>query len=220
MPTSLYIYFEILSVLCAVIYYRELHNFHLGIWLPLVLINCITDIIGDNFAKAKIPNYYIYNSYLLISTPLYLCAFFKMLNYKGFIKKIFVVISILILLFIMLNLVFIQGHKEFDTYSLILIEFIISLLSLLVLLKLFNDNSSHFLLQDHPHFWIGGATLIFSVSTLFILGLQKFIEVNQLQIDGKNIYRILIPLLNIILYSSYSYAFFLCKKLTSRSLQQ
>jgi len=216
----IYIYFELLSLLFALWFYKGLRKFKLSPFILVLLTGCLADVAGGKLSDLKISNYYIYNGYLIISTPLYFYAFFKMLNYTGLTKKLYIIISMLVVVFISLNLFFIQGYKEFNTYSLIIIEFVITLLSLLVLLKLFNDNDTTIMLQQHPYFWISGSTLIFSISTLAILGLQQFIQTNNLQLDGKNIYRILIPMLNIILSGCYIYAFSLCHKLTSKLLPQ
>ena len=142
-----------------------------------------------------------------------------MLEYVSWIRVIFFCLGFLLLTFLLLNIFFIQGADHFDTYSLILTEFVTTLLSLLVLVKLFKEDDFSIMLYQHPYFWISGATLIFSVSTLVILGLQQYIEAQHLQYDGKNIYRVLTPIMNVVLYVSYSYAFFLCNKLTNRSSQ-
>jgi hypothetical protein len=214
-------YFQILSLLLSIVYSRGLRKFKISLFIPLLLLVCVTEFIGTNsrsYFHWK-NNYLVYDCYVIASFPITYFIFYKMLDYVGWIRVIFFCLGFLILVFFLLNIFFIQGVNDFNTYSLILTEFVTALLSLLVLVKLFKEDDFSIMLYQHPYFWISGATLIFSVSTLVILGLQQYIEAHHLQFAGKNIYRILIQIMNVVLYVSYSYAFFLCNKLTSRSSQ-
>lgn len=213
-------YFQILSLLLSIIYSRGLSKFKITGFIPLLTITCIVEFIGSNSLYFGWKNNYLwYDWYLIITLPINFYIFYKMLEYVSWIRVIFFSLGFLLLIFMLLNLFFIQGTDQFNTYSLILIEFVSTLLSLLVLIKLFKEDDFSIMLYHHPYFWISGATLIFSVSALVILGLQQYIEAQHLQYDGKNIYRILTPIMNVVLYVSYSYAFFLCNKLTSKSSQ-
>lgn len=213
-------YFQILSLLLSIIYNRGLSKFKISGFIPLLSITCIAEFIGSNRSYFGWKNnYLLYDWYLIISFLITYYVFYKMLAYVSWIRVIFFCLGFLLLTFLLLNIFFIQGADHFDTYSLILTEFVTTLLSLLILVKLFKEDDFSIMLYQHPYFWISGATLIFSVSTLVILGLQQYIEAQHLQYDGKNIYRVLTPIMNVVLYVSYSYAFFLCNKLTNRSSQ-
>src|ERR1700742_1726661 len=206
-------YFQILSLLLSIVYSRGLRKFKIALFIPLLLIVCVTEFIGINMAYFGWKNnYLLYDWYLIISFPITYYIFYRMLEYSGWIRIIFFSLGSLVLIFFLLNIFFLQGAGRFNTNTLILTEFVTALLSLLVLVKLFKEDDFSIMLYQHPYFWISGATLIFSVSTLVILGLQQYIEAQQLQYDGKNIYRILTPIMNVVLYVSYSYAFFLCNK--------
>jgi len=210
-------YFQMLSLLLSIIYSKGLSKLKINGFIPLLVIVVVTEFFGSNRSYFGWKNnYFLYDCYLIISFPLTFYIFYKMLLYVGILRIIYFSFGLLILIFFFLNLFYVQGINKFDTYTLILSEFVITLLSLLVLIKLFKEDDFTIMLYNHPYFWISGATLIFSVSTLVILGLQQYIEAEKIQIDGKNIYRILTPIMNVILYVSYSYAFFLCNKLTSK----
>ena len=214
-------YFQFFSLLLSIVYSRGLKKFNIsGIILWLVLA-CFVDFIGENYLYFHWKNnYLLYNCYLIISYPVTFFIFFKILAYNGWIKLVFLFINFLALAFFLLNLFLIQGIFEFNTNTLILSEFITALLALQVLIKLFKDDDFNILLYNHPYFWLSGGTLIFSVCILVILGLQRYIDAHKIQIDGENIYQILTPIINIILYASYSYAFFLCNKLTRKLSRQ
>jgi hypothetical protein len=214
-------YFQILSLLLSIVYSNGLSKFKISLFIPLLLVVCVTEFIGTNRAYFGWKNnYLVYDCYLIISFPITYYIFYKMLAYTSWLRIIYFSLGFLILTFFILNILFIQGEDKFNTNTLILTEFVTAILSLMVLIKLFKEDDFSIMLYDHPYFWISGATLIFSVSALVILGLQQYIEVNKLQYEGKNIYRILTPIVNVVLYVSYSYAFFLCNKLTNRSSQQ
>ena len=213
--------FQILSLLLSVVYSKGLRKFRLSLFIPLLLVVCVTEFIGTNRAYFGWKNnYLVYDCYLIISFPITYYIFYRMLAYTSWLRIIYFSLGFLILTFFILNILFIQGVGKFNTNTLILTEFVTAILSLLVLVELFKEDDFSVLLYDHPYFWISGATLISSVSALVILGLQQYIEVNKLRYEGKNIYRILTPIVNVVLYVSYSYAFFLCNKLTNKLSQQ
>jgi len=210
-------YFQILSLLLSIVFSKGLSAFKISGLIPLILIVCVTEFIGTNKSYFGWKNnYFVYDYYLLISFPLTFYIFYKMLAYTGLLRIIFFGFGTLVLIFFILNILFIQRIDHFDSFTVILSEFVITLLSLLVLVRLFKEDDFNILLYDHPYFWISGSSLIFGVSVLILLGLQQFIEEQKIQIDGKNIYRVITPIMNIVLYGSYSYAFFLCNRLVKK----
>jgi ABC-type dipeptide/oligopeptide/nickel transport system permease component len=74
-------------------------------------------------------------------------------------------------------------------------------------------SENYFELSKHPYFWTAAGLLIFSLGTLVVLGMNQFIRINNLTIVNKALYRTIMPVLNVILYSSYSYAFYLCARM-------
>lgn len=119
------------------------------------------------------------------------------------------------MLFILIDFYFLQGVSMFNTYSLILIMLLNIVFSVLILVNffLFDERTIDFL--KHPYLWINSGILIFSLGTLVVLGLQHYIEANKIVIGNKNAYRQIMPILNVILYSAYSYAFLLCHRTSS-----
>ena len=99
-----------------------------------------------------------------------------------------------------------------------MIEFIKGLLSLMTITKLLREDNYEISISSNPYFWISGGTLIFSIGAIVLIGPQQFILINKIQIGGVSVYRVVLPLLVLILYSSYCYAFYLCKKLTNKLL--
>jgi len=189
-------------------------------FIPLLFIVCITEIVAVNTSLfGWTGNLLVYNIYVIVSTPVTMYVFLRMLGYRGLTKTIYISIGALLFVFTVLNFLFVQGWEKFDTYSLIFVEFIIAMLALLVIKKLFQEDDSIILLNKHPYFWISASTLIFSAVTLIVLGLQQFLLLKKIQLGGVQIYRVIMPAINVFLYSCYGYAFYLCKKLTNRSSQ-
>jgi len=211
-------YFQLLSLVLAIVFYKNLKQFKLTGFVPLLFIVCVTEFLAGNFQSIGWKgNHTVYNIYVIISTPVTFYIFLQMLSYKSWARALYITVGILLFIFTLLNFLFLQGSVDFDTYSLILVEFIIAILSLLVIARLFQEDDTTVLLNHHPYFWIGASTLIFSAVTLIVLGLQQFLMLKKIQIGGVQIYRVIMPAINVFLYSCYSYAFYLCRKLTNKS---
>jgi len=220
MTIHYYIYFQLLSLLFAICFYKGLKRFKILGFIPLLFIVCITELIAVNttfFGWAN-NNLLIYNLYVIVSTPVTAYIFLRMLGYQGLKRSLYISMGVLLFTFTVLNFLFVQGQVNFNTYSLILVEFVIAMLALLVIARLFREDDSTILLNHHPYFWISASTLIFSAVTLIVLGLQQFFLLKRIQIGGVQIYRVIMPAINVFLYSCYSYAFYLCRKLTNKLL--
>ena len=204
-------YFELFSLLCALVFARGLNSFGIAVLIPLLLLDNVAEIIGVNFQYfGWKDNYFVYSLYLVLSTPLVLWLFGAMLRRNAPKNPYFVGVAIAIQGFVLINYCFIQGPFEFDTYSYLLITTAEIVLCCLVLARLaIRKDDQAGLLRD-PYFWINGATLLFNLVSLILLGALKFIALNHLEIRHKNLYLAILPAANALLYSGYSYAFILC----------
>lgn len=128
--------------------------------------------------------------------------------------------SMILMACLLFNICFFQGINQADIYSIILCEFAMAVISLLAVVKLFLDDDSALMLNTHPYFWISAGTFIFSAGALIIIGLHQYILAKNLRYGGLRVDRYVMPVLNYILYSSYGYAFILCRKLTNKPSQQ
>jgi hypothetical protein len=213
MHLNFYNLIQFLSLLVAIFCYKGLKKFSLFLFIPLLLVTCVVEILATNssFFGWK-SNYFIYNVYIIISLPLYLAIYGKMIVLNKKTRWVYLTICILCELLIILNYFFIEGVHTFNTYSLIFIEILqIGFCCLLLIQLALKDDKYNVHILNHPYFWINASTLLFSLGTFALLGLQKYIALHHIEIDGKSMYRIFLPVLNVILYSSYTYAFVLCK---------
>lgn len=206
-------YLQLICLLISLLFYRYLKRNSIQLFVPLVAIACATEITAANFRSFGWPNnYFVFNIYLLLSTLLKLFLFRKMLHLNKGTWRIFIIVSILLLGYICLNIFFIQGLMIFNNYSLIAICIIDISLSCFVLFQLVFAREEDSDLSKHPYFWINGGLLFFSLGTIVVLGLQPYIRENNLVTNKKILYGVIMPVLNVILYGSWSYSFILCRK--------
>lgn len=209
-----YHWFQLLSLAAAIICYRGLTRFSLVPFIPLLLVTCIIELMGSNMKFfGWTSNYFIYNMYLLLTPPLYLLLFHSMLRMNQKVKPIFTIIAALCILVILLNYFFVQGTDKFNSFSFLFIEIMNIVFCCLVLFRMaLVATPAKENIYTHPYFWISLSLLLFSLGAVMVLGMQEYIARNNIQLDGKNIYRTIMPLLNILLYLGYAYAFYLCRK--------
>jgi len=213
-----YQYVQLFSLLLAILCRKGLNFFSIGILIPILLLDNITEIIGSNFTRIfhSPDNYFVYNIYYLLSTPLYLYLFAAMLKGDAREKRRLLITGIAIELFIIVNYFCIQGRVEFNTFNALLVGTANIVLSCLVLTRLAirKEEETKMLMVD-PYFWINAMILLFSLVSIIVLGLQTYIALNHLQFEGKNLYFALLEAANAALYTGYSGAFLLCQ--TQRS---
>jgi hypothetical protein len=209
-------YFQLASLLIAVYCYRGLRACSLLAFIPLLIIVNITEFCGFNYGQLGLDsNYLIYNLYLLCSTPFYFYIAGKMLFLRDKENLVYYTICTLCLILILANFLLIQGPGRFNTYSVVLIEILRIVFSSLSLVRLTILDEKELNFTKEPFFWINAVNLLFGLITLVVLGLQNFILVNHVEIANRTLYNALLPSVNAIVYSGYSYAFILCRKQTT-----
>lgn len=212
MHIAWYEYFQILA-LCMAVYCRKgLKACSLLAFIPFLIIVNITELVANNYRYfGGQSNYYVYNLYLLTSTPFIFYLAGKMLFLSRKESVVFYIVCILCLLLVFVNYEFIQGKTQFNTYSLGLIEIMIIVFSGLCLVRLTVFDQEELNFMREPYFWINALNLLFGLITLVVLSLQTYILINHIEIGHKSLYHALLPAVNCIVYAGYSYAFILCR---------
>ncbi|MBC7588450.1 MAG: hypothetical protein H7178_08820, partial [Chitinophagaceae bacterium] len=187
-------------------------------FLPLLAVVCTIELLATNneFFGWK-SNYFLYNYYLLVSLPLHFYIFYKILGLVGTTKYVFLTIALLGIALSLFNYFSYQGKSVFNSNTLLFFEIINIFFSCILLIQMSLEDNSRVPILKHPYFWVAAPTLLFSLGTMVVLGLQQYISSNHIQVDGKSLYRIIVPALNVLLYSGYTYAFILCR-ITHRQL--
>jgi hypothetical protein len=217
MRIAWYEYFQIVALVTAVYCRKGLKTCSILAFIPLLIIVNITEFTAANFSYFGWPsNYLIYNLYLVISTPFFFYLAGKMLFLTKRESIIYYIVCVLCMLLVLVNFGFIQGMNHFNTYSLGLVEIMIIVFSGLCLVRLtvFDQQEMNFMRE--PYFWINSLNLLFGLITLVVLGLQSYILINHIEIAHKSLYNAILPVVNAIIYSGYTYAFILCRTQITR----
>jgi len=211
-------YFQMFSLLLAVLCRKGLNTFSIGILIPILLVDNVADFLGvnDYYIFHSTDNYFIYNIYYLVSTPLYLYLFTIMLKGDAREHRRLLFAALAIEGFLLINYFFIQGILPFDSFSAILVNLTNFVFSCLVLARLAMRKEENSPLLMDPFFWINAMILLFSIVSIVVLGLQKYIAVNHIQYDGKSLYIALSQAANAVLYTGYSGAILLCQMQRSK----
>ena len=218
MEIKYYQYFQLFSLLLAFICRRGLNSFSIGILIPILILDNLTEFLGSNHWSVfhTKGNYFVYNIYWLLSTPLFFYLFDAMLDGSPRDRRRLLWSGIVIETFLLVNYFFIQGQVEFDSFSAQLVSLACIILSCLVLTRLAIRKDDESGLLHDPVFWINAVLLLFNLVSLIVLGMHKFIVQNKLEIIHLNLYRAIIPAANAVLYIGYSYAFLLCQRQTRK----
>jgi hypothetical protein len=212
MQISWFEYFQILSLLLAIYCWRGLKTCSLLAFVPLLLIVNMAEISGGNYRSLGLSSsYFIYNLYLLFSTPFFFYLSGKMLFLSKKESVVFNLICTMALLLIIVNFCCIQGQTKFNTYSVILVEILNIIFAGLCLVRLTVLDQKELNFLKEPYFWINALNLLFGLITLVVLGLQDYILMNHIEIAHKSLYYAILPAVNAIVYAGYSYAFILCR---------
>jgi len=208
---------EFLSFILAVVFFADLKKFKLGGYLLYLLLVCITELTASNIeAFGLTNNHFVYDIFIVIGSMIITYIYYHILDYKGLAKKIYLSMSVGAISFMLFDLFYLQGFVVYDTYNNTVNTCIAIIVTSLLLVKLFMDDSTELKLTDNPYFWICAGTILFNLSDMLILGLQQFILQKQIKLGGIMLYNVILPIFCGILYGSLSYSFILCRKLTTR----
>jgi hypothetical protein len=205
-------YFQLFSLLVAVYCWKGLKACSLAAFIPLLVIVNVTELVGSNFqAFGWTSNYFVYNLYMLVSTPFFFYLAGKMLFLTRKETVIYIIVCGLCLLLMFVNYGFIQGRTRFNTFSMGLFEIMIIIFSGLCLIRLSVLDREEIKFMKEPFFWINSVNLLSGLIILVVLGLQSYILINHIEIAHHSLYSVILPIVNAIVYSGYSYAFILCR---------
>jgi hypothetical protein len=211
-------YFQILSLITAIYCWKGLKSCSLLAFIPLLIIVNAAELIGENYRTfGWSSNYRVYNLYLVLSTPFFFYLAGKMLFLTRKEAIIFFIVCILCMVLVCINLGFIQGPLQFNSYSLGLVDILMIVFSSLCLVRLTVFDQKELNFMREPYFWINSLNLLSCLITLVVLGLQSYILINKILIANKTLYNAILPAVNAIVYGGYIYAFILCRTQRARS---
>ncbi len=212
-------FFEYLSLIMSLVYYKGLKAYSLQLMVPFLIYICCSETVAAYYVELGMPTARGFvNVYHYISAAFFFVLFRKMIRPKGRPDLVYKAVAILSMLFFLYDLL------DSDIYQLNSSTVIISftqqvILSLLLVFKLSFDETRKMSLVQEPYFWIAAGVLIFSLVTIVTMGLQTYIYENRIRIFGKSAYMVIIPVACVVLYSCYAYAFYLAGKMKNSHQQ-
>lgn len=211
MPTITYFYITALALatLTGLVKFRKDWPNHLKaivLLLPYVLLIEIGVVFfRDRINKGNVlPQY---NIIMLVEFLVY-TYFFKQIIISGFIKKVISIFMVLFPVFWYVSVFFIFKITEWNSYVFLVggtFTIILALIYCYQLLTSIDDIS----IGSCSEFWITLGIIIFYSCEVPFMGLYNFLTINYPSLIMK--LQIGLQVTNIILYSSFTYAF-ICKK--------
>ncbi len=219
MQIGIYFYFELLSLLTVIIFYIQKRDKIQLYFIPFLFATVIVEIVGLNWVSLKAKGKYpMYNIFTMLEFLFYGFLFYKNLNKPTFKKIVLLFIPSFAFLAI-LNMMFIQGiNITFNTYTFLLGSFFIVVFCCLYFYESVLPDQIDQQLSKQPFFWVCSGLLIYYLGSVIINALFEYLINNDLRLEGQRIYKIINHSLNVILYSSFCIAFYLCpnhKKISS-----
>lgn len=183
--------------------------------IPYLLLTCIFEVAGVYMRKvAHIPNYNLYNVFLLFECGVTSYTFYSL--YKPFKNTgKWLITWYIVFMAIYLTELVMNHFKSFVSITATVMSVVFVLASLYYYYLKLMDESFERLAFSAPFWWVSGALFFYFGSTTCNIFFDYLSQIKPINHQLSIRYYIFI-LLNIILYSFWSYAF-LCRYLQRRS---
>ena len=214
MQAAVSLSFEVIALIFSIYFFLKKGNEIPGYFIPFLFITVTVETIGTWWLGGNdrfFGKFALYNIFTSFEFLFYSFLFY--LNFKRTVFKraalFFIPIYILI---VITNLSFIQGlNKTFHSYTFLLGSFFIVVFCCCYFYESVLPDQIDQQLSKQPFFWICSGLLIFYLGSVIINALFEYLVSNDLQQEGKRIYNIINRSLNVILYSTFCIAFYLCR---------
>jgi hypothetical protein len=190
----------LLSLVVAIYRYNRLRNYSMSV-LPWVLaVTVMTELIGGYIKfGTNNNNGWLYSIFALIQFPCYIELFRQQFKASGY-RRVALISFCCFIIWGLINFFFVQGYKTFDNYTVLVGSFILILLACLFFYELILKTDGEVSLLSVPMFWIGNGLFIFSTGTFFYISVFNYL--NNKRVDWvEDIFNLIMPNLNVVLYS-------------------
>jgi len=206
---------EFICFLAALVFLIKDKDTAWKLLIPYLLLTCLVETTGVYMRKvAHVPNYTLYNTFLLLECGITGYMFYSLYKpFKSTGKWLITWYAIFIAVYVM---ELVMNHfKTFVSITATVMSVVFVLASLYYYyLKLMDENFDR-LAFSAPFWWVGGALFFYFGSTTCNIFFDYLSSLNPIANHLSIRYYIFI-LLDVILYSFWSYAF-LCRYLQRRS---
>lgn len=165
-PLSAHNYFEIAALLAAIFFWKRLKQTKLYLLLPFMIFIVSVELYGRYLRnELRLPNAWLYNFSIPIEYLFYAMLFYFHYQ-KSLFKKIILFSTFSFLLFVVINVLFIQGHQKMNTNMLKTGSFCMILFSCLFFTELLSTDKIVNYIKE-PMFWVATGVLLFSTGEFF-----------------------------------------------------
>lgn len=218
MNLSIGLIFEIIALLFSIFFYIKKRDKLLTYFVPFLLLTVSIEFGGRWLdQQSKFAMYNLFTTFEFCFYGVLFYTYFKKRAFKNFALifiPFFLTISIL-------NIFFLQGfNKTFNTYSFLSGSFFIVVFCCCFFYESVLPDQIDQQLSKQPFFWICNGLLIFYLGSVIINALFEYLISNDLRKEGLKIYSIINRSLNVVLYSSFCIAFYLCPEKKKTFLSQ
>lgn len=209
MHFQLFEYFEWAALLTGVAFLKQIWKTPFVLLVPYLLLIVIVESgnhFGWFFDKTYHSNNWVYNILLIIEFPVISYLLFTN-NYNSINIRSFWILQLIYLFFYFINIVFIQGLWLLNTYTILLISFLIIGLALNLLYKLVLSEDV-FNITSQPYFWFTTGVLLFYVVEVLLYTIFPYLAYSRSQLF-LDYFMIITNFGIILLYSSIIICFYL-----------
>lgn len=204
--------FELISLFTAIFCYKDLKATKMVFFIPFLLLTCVIEFIGylSILYAVREQNYWIYNVFTTCEFTFY--AYLFMHKFKlPFLRKVAFFFIPLIIVFSITNFIFLQGTDHFHTYTILFGSFFIVLFCCCYFYEWILPEQINQNLLKQPFFWVCVGLLLFYLGSVIINALFEYLRSSDMEKEGRHIYGLINRSLIVILYSSFSISFILCR---------
>jgi ABC-type multidrug transport system fused ATPase/permease subunit len=206
--------FEIIAFIASIYFFLKKGNKLVRYFMVFLFITVCVETVAWVWSRPEYRNteskFLMYNVFFVFEFVCYAVVFYHHFN-KLIFRRIAGFFILGIILFGLVNMFFLQGlDKTINNYTLLLGSFFVVLFCCFYFYESIQPEHIDDQLSKQPMFWISSGLLIFYLGSVIITALFDYLRSNALQDQGKRTFIIINHFLNVILYSSFCIAFYLC----------
>ena len=203
-PLSIHNYFEVLALVCSIVFWRNIRNTPLQWFVPFLFFIVSVEFLGRYMrTELKVSNAWLYNISVPVEYLFYVFIFFSFFRKKisRWLSIVFLALfSLYVIIFLLIN-----GIALFNRNVLIVGSCSLIIFDVLYLIELYISRGI-MNLNQHRVFWIAVGVLLFNAGEFSYDLLTKFFFANRMD-TGAVIFRSINKYLNLFLYLCISISF-------------
>jgi hypothetical protein len=210
----LYLAGILFSAVMASIHQKAIMSRRISILLPYLILVFIQETIlflADYYGYF-VSNAIVYNIYKPVSVIVFFWIYYH-IPFMAPFRRLMIWVTAIYLGITLLNYALIESITTTSSYLSLIRGFIITLYGILFLVRYFNLDNLAEEKYWQPLIWITIGIVIFYPVISISLNFQKYLADASATLYGIKLYQIIPQVMSIFMYSCFSYAFYLCKKI-------